>query len=217
MDDFEAIKRYAKVLFPVDAQMGTVESVDAVGATVKISGGNPQVVDYPPGMSLNRGDVVFMFRPRDTSLRWTIGVVSGQRRIGLSNANLPNIGQNPGRRLWANPTVTNPGGFYDVTSGTRAVIMTIQKTFNGGTPLIVIGGYAGPTTTAATLILGLAIDDVYKESYRHYMATVNSYSIGHSIVGGGALNGAHTFSLYAAVSPANTVRVNPLEFSVVEI
>lgn len=217
MDDFAGIKRYVETIMPVDMQLGKVESVDSSVVQVRISSGNPQPATYNPSMAISRGDDVFMLRPRSVTALWSVVAVIGKREAGLSNSNRPTIGQNPGGRIWANPTVTLPGTFYDVSSGTKADIITLEKDFNGGTPLIVIAGSAAPTTTAATLILGHAIDSIYQESYRHYMATTNSYSIGHTFMGGGALHGTHTFRLYAAVSPANTIRVTPSQYSIVEI
>ena len=217
MDDFAAFDRYLNIALPIETNIGTVVGVEAVSVTVSLKGGKPQPATYSPEQVLSRGDTVMLIRPRGSMALWSVAAVIGRQATGFSNANLPATGHNPGAKAWANPTVTIPPTFYDVTSTGRALVLEINKEFNGGLPMVVLSGFAAPTTTAATLILGVAIDDLYYECYRHYMATTNSYATCFTFLGRGALNGSHRIQLYGAVSPANTVRMNPKQFSVVEI
>ena len=216
-DEFDAIKRYIPMILPVETQFGEVVSVGLISALVSINGGTPQEADIAPNVTIGKGDTVFMVRPRRASARWAVAQAIVRRSKGVSANNQPNVGKNIGERAWAVPFTTNPSSTYhDISSSTKAKVLEIVKVFSGGSALVVVNGYAAPTGSAGTFTLGISIGENYTETYRHYMATTNTYSICHTYAGGLPLYGEQHIYLWAAAS-TGTIRMTATAFSVLEV
>lgn len=214
-DDFDAIKRWYKQVFPYELAEGTVVTVDMRDALVKLNNSQtPQHCDYPNETSLSPGDEVMLFRSTRENSRWRV-FNTYSRKGRVSNFNL----QNGNSRNSPYALVQN-GSFSATTVNSTSWITlgTITYAFRGGTPFIIYSGSAsisGTDTLFAGFQVGAAtpVATLYKQS-----ASNNTISVNMSYMGTAKLYGEVSIKVVAAcLSGGTSFGFTNYSFQVTEI
>ncbi len=214
----EALKRYMKILMPVDMEVGVVASVESPYVSVALapSPQSPQSCLFSPNLSLAAGDHVLLTRPRTAPI-WTVTAILSRPGKGFSENTRGTPTGNPGGKRYNSILQQNISSVVKSVSTSEAILFTNYLEMKGGSLLVVYNGYATFNAVAATVNLMVETTGGQKAMMvKTRLPTTGDYTVNFSHLFAGPFTG-RCYCSVSAYLDTGTVNLTTLEFSLLEV